>query len=134
MKRDSMLLALAAAAFFAVGARAQGQAPSTDKAKPAAQDREQRKAAWENGVKTDCAAEIAQGGVCAGKDFGAGLEKCLHQNRKSLSDGCNAAVHPRRAGPRGRRGGGNRDGAKTDGAKSDGAKTDAPAQAPAAKP
>ena len=98
MKRETTLFMLAAAVLCAVGARAQGQAPSADQT-PAApqtapQTKEQKKAAWENGVKTDCAAEIAAGGVCAGKDFSTDLMKCLHQNRKKLSDGCKVAVHP----------------------------------------
>ena len=63
--------------------------------------REQKKAAWESGVKTDCAAEIAEGGVCAGKDFGTGLEKCLHKNREALSNGCKVAVRPHRKGWKG---------------------------------
>ena len=96
MKRNTMLFVLAAVALCAVGAHA--QAPSSDQTQAAPQTKEQKKAAqkaaWENGVKTDCAAEIAEGGICAAKDFGTGLEKCLHQNRKKLSDGCKAAVRP----------------------------------------
>jgi hypothetical protein len=57
--------------------------------------KEQKKAAWEANVKKACSAETADGGVCAGKDFDSGLEKCLQQNREAdkLSDGCKAVVH-----------------------------------------
>jgi hypothetical protein len=94
-----MLLVIAAAALFAVGARAQDQAPATTPAAAPAttpatkQTKEQKKAAWEAGVKADCSAEIADGGICAGKDFTTGLEKCLHENRAKLSDACKATVH-----------------------------------------
>jgi hypothetical protein len=102
------MLVLAAAA-FAAGARAQAQAPASN-AQPtvsaddvAAQKKATRNKAWENGVKTDCAAEIATGGVCAGKDFDTGLEKCLHANRKKLSDGCRVTLHPHRKGAKGKK-------------------------------
>jgi hypothetical protein len=91
MNRYSMMFVVAAA-FAAAGAYAQDQAPAAAPAAP--QTKEQKKAAWEAGVKTDCAAEIADGGVCAGKDFSTGLEKCLHENSKKLSPGCKVAVHP----------------------------------------
>ena len=81
--------------------------------------------AWENGVKTDCSAEIASGGVCEGKDFSSGLEKCLHTNHKKLSDGCKAAVHPHMHAKKGMKGD---SGAKP--ANSQAAPTSAPAQAP----
>jgi hypothetical protein len=103
MKRIITPLALAAALFCAAGARAQGQAPNAPPDTTVAPEKgqapktkEQKKMQWENGVKADCSAEIAAGGVCDGKDFGSGLEKCLQQNRKKLSDGCKAAVHPRK--------------------------------------
>ena len=117
MKNTTLLLTLAAA-LCAVGARAQGKAPSADAGQ--SQTKEQRKAAWENGVKTDCAAEIAPNGVCAGLDFGTGLDKCLHKNRKKLSDGCKAAVRPHRKG--------GKSGAKTGGAEQAPAPAAAPAQ------
>ena len=127
MKRMLMPFALAAAALFAVGAHAQApdQTPATPQAAPASAPKttpptkQQKKEAWENGVKTDCAAEIAAGGICAGKDFTAGLEKCLHENRAKLSDGCKAAVHPHHKGMK---------------EKSKGAKTGGTEQAPAAAP
>ncbi len=106
MKRNTMLFVLTAA-LCAVGAYA--QAPNSDPAQAAPQTKEQKKAAhkaaWENGVKTDCAAEIADGGVCAGKDFDSGLEKCLHKNRKKLSDGCRTAIHPHRKDSKDKKGG-----------------------------
>jgi len=99
MKRIALLF-VAVAAFTAVGARADDMAGTKPDAgaqtmKETKESREaKRKAAWENGVKTDCAAEIGSGGVCEGKDFGTGLEKCLNSktNRKKLSDGCRVAV------------------------------------------
>lgn len=99
MMRKTMTLLLASALLCAVGARAQApssnpEQPQSPERKPAPKTKDQMKTAWENGVKADCAAEIASGGVCGGKDFGTGLEKCLHKNRKKLSDGCKAAVHP----------------------------------------
>ncbi len=99
MKRITMPLALAAALLGAAGAfaapdSAPDAAAAPDQGQAAPKTKEQKKAAWENGVKADCSAEIATGGVCEGKDFASGLEKCLHQNRKKLSDGCNAAVRP----------------------------------------
>ena len=132
MKRNTMLFVLAAAALCAVSARAQGQAANSDQAQTAqpqavqTQTKEQKKAAWENGVKTDCAAEIAVGGVCAGKDFGSGLEKCLHENRKTLSDGCKATVHPHHKHSKGQK-----SGAQTGDMQAPAA---APQQAPAATP
>ena len=131
MKRNIMMFVLVAAALCAVGAYAEDAAPSADKGQTATQTKDQtaqqkkdeRKAAWENGVKTDCAAEIAPGGVCAGKDFSTGLEKCLHKNRKKLSDGCKATVHHHNKGSKDK---------KSD-APADGAKAPA-AQAPAAAP
>ena len=103
MKRNTMLFAIAAAAFCAVGAHA--QTPNQPQAAPAAApaaapkmtpEQEQKKAAWQAGVKADCSVEIAAGGVCAGKDFSTGLEACLHKNHKALSAGCKVAVHPYR--------------------------------------
>ncbi len=109
MKLNKMLFVLAASMLLAAGVRAQdsnnsGSMPaaapaSAPDAAPAtapmakADKKAAKKAAWEAGVKQDCAAEIADGGVCAGKDFGTGLEKCLHMNRSKLSDGCKAVVH-----------------------------------------
>ncbi|HEX4047527.1 MAG TPA: hypothetical protein VH309_06815 [Elusimicrobiota bacterium] len=116
MNRNWMVFVFAAAVLCAVGAHAQGdQAPSADQAPAAApadagtaapaaapsaaeKKKEARKMAWEDGVKKDCSAELADGGVCAGKDFDSGLEKCLHTNRAKLSDGCKAAVHPHHKG------------------------------------
>jgi hypothetical protein len=107
MKMNTLSFALAAAVLTAVGARAQGQTPSADQGQTAApqsapaaapQTKDEKRAAWEANVKKACSAEIADGGVCvaaAGKDF-KDLEKCLHENRKSLSDGCKAVVHKRR--------------------------------------
>ena len=104
MKRNTMLFVLAAATLCAVDTYAQapnsGQAQSAPAAAPAAAPKktpEQKKAEWQAGVKADCSAEIADGGVCAGKDFATGLEKCLHENRKTLSAGCKVAVRPRKA-------------------------------------
>ncbi len=104
MKLNKMLFVLAASMLLAAGVRAQDSnnsgsmpaaapaaAPQTKAEKMAA-----KKASWEAGVKQDCSAEIADGGVCAGKDFGTGLEKCLHMNRAKLSDGCKAVVHKHR--------------------------------------
>jgi hypothetical protein len=104
MKANSMPFVLAAALFCAAGAAAQtpmsnmnaNSNVSSDQGQTAPMTKEQKKMEWENGVKADCAGEIAAGGVCADKDFGTGLEKCLHKNRRKLSDGCKAAVHPRR--------------------------------------
>jgi hypothetical protein len=109
LKLNKMLFVLAASMLLAAGVRAQdsnnsGSMPaaapaSAPDAAPAtapmakADKKAAKKAAWEAGVKQDCAAEIADGGVCAGKDFGTGLEKCLHMNRSKLSDGCKAVVH-----------------------------------------
>jgi hypothetical protein len=117
LKLNKMLFVLAASMLLAAGVRAQDSnnsgsmpaaapasapaaAPATaPDAAPAtapmakADKKAAKKAAWEAGVKQDCAAEIADGGVCAGKDFGTGLEKCLHMNRSKLSDGCKAVVH-----------------------------------------
>lgn len=122
MKMNTMLFVLAA---VVCAAGVQAQAPSSDQGQAAAQTKEQKKAAWENGVKTDCSAEIATGGICAGKDFGTGLEKCLHKNRKKLSDGCRVAVHPHHKGMKG-----HKDGASTDGAQTGGATQQAPAATP----
>jgi hypothetical protein len=132
-----MTFALAAAAFCAAGAHAQDpasdQAPATSQSAPAGtpgaapKTKAEKKAAWENGVKTDCAAEIAAGGVCENKDFGTGLEKCLHENRKKLSDGCKAAVHPHHKGAKDKM-----KGAKTGGTEQ--APAAAPQQTPAATP
>jgi hypothetical protein len=129
MKRMLMPLALAAAALFAAGAHAQtpaaDQTPATTQSAPAStpkaapMTKQQKKESWENGVKTDCSAEIASAGICAGKDFSTGLEKCLHENRAKLSDGCKAAVHPHHKGMKD---------------KSKGAKTGGMEQAPAAAP
>jgi hypothetical protein len=94
MNRNTLLFALAAAAVIAAAPRAEAQSTAPARGESSPQTKEQRKEAWENGVKTDCAVEIAPGGVCDGKDFSSGLEKCLQENRKKLSDGCKAAVHP----------------------------------------
>ena len=130
MKQNALPFVLVAALFCAVGARAQGQTSNTntspEQGQAASQTKAQKKAAWENGVKTDCAAEIASGGVCDGKDFGSGLEKCLHENRKKLSDGCKAAVHPHKKWKKGVKG------AKTDGTQE--APAAAPQQAPTTTP
>jgi hypothetical protein len=133
MKRNALPFLLVAALFCAVGAYAQGQTSNTntntntnsssDQSQAAAPDKAQKKAAWENGVKTDCAAEIATGGVCEGKDFSSGLMKCLHENRKKLSDGCKAAVHPHKKGKK-----------AANGATQDAAPAAAPQQAPATNP
>jgi hypothetical protein len=117
MKRN-VLLFVFAAVFCAAGAYAQDQAPSTGSGQPTGA----KKAAWESGVKKDCSAEIADGGVCAGKDFSTGLEKCLHKNKAKLSDGCAATVHKHRGGGKGKKGGSDGD---------SGASTPAPAPAPA---
>lgn len=143
MKRNTMLFALAAALLCAAGAFAQDPAPTAPAAgqgqttaQPSSQSKDMKsgknadkKAAWENGVKTDCAAEIADGGVCAGKDFGSGLEKCLHKNRSKLSDGCKAAVRPHR-GMKSKKGGKMEHGAKSGGAEQAPVTNPAPAPAP----
>ena len=41
-------------------------------------------------VKAACQSDIDAN--CKGKEFGTGLAKCLHHNRKSLSDACKAAM------------------------------------------
>lgn len=118
MKRNALLFVFVAA-FCAAGAYAQDQAPSTG----SGQSMDAKKAAWESGVKKDCSAEIADGGICAGKDFSTGLEKCLHKNKSKLSDGCAATVHKRRGGGKGH---------KKSGSDGDsGASTTAPAPTPA---
>jgi hypothetical protein len=103
MKRNALMFVLAAA-LAAAGTRARAQAPAANgqSAAPAGDAAAQKKAeqnkSWENGVKAGCSGEIAAGGVCAGKDFSTGLKKCLHENRKKLSDGCNAAIYPHKKG------------------------------------
>ncbi len=117
MKRNALLFVIAAV-FCAAGAYAQDQAPSSG----SGQSKDAKKQAWEDGVKKDCAAEIADGGVCAGKDFSTGLEKCLHKNKSKLSDGCAATVHGRSKGHGHRKGASSGD---------TGQQTPAPAPAPA---
>jgi hypothetical protein len=119
MKRNALLFVIAAA-LCAAGAYAQDQAPPSS---GSGQSKGSKKATWEEGVKTDCQAEIADGGICAGKDFSKGLEKCLHQNKSKLSPGCAATVHKRRGG----KGGHKKGGSEGD----SGSSTPAPAPAPA---
>ncbi len=145
MKRNALLFVFVAA-FCAAGAYAQedqtpaagssDQTPaSSDKSGAAKPSKAERAAKWkatmESGVKKDCSAEIAPGGVCGGKDFGTGLEKCLHENRAKLTDGCKVAVRPRRGMKgKGQKGGGKGSGEKTDESQSDNGQG-APAPAPA---
>ncbi len=109
MKRKFMSFVFAAATLCAVGARAQTPGADQTQAAPQAapmtkaQKEAKKKADWEAGVKTDCAAEIATGGVCAGMDFGSGLKECLEKNRKTLSDGCKATLPTTRRARRPRR-------------------------------
>ena len=105
MKRSALSFLFVTAFFCAAAARAQGQDGSTNMSQTVPKTKADKKAAWENGVKADCSAEIATGGVCEGKDFSSGLMKCLHENRKKLSDGCRAAVHPHKKGKKAATGG-----------------------------
>lgn len=100
---NKMLFVLAAVAAFAVAARAQtgaDQSPAPAAA-PAAAPADgaampDHKGEWKDKLKEACSTEIADGGVCAGKDFGAGLEKCLERHQRKLSDGCRKAVRKHR--------------------------------------
>ena len=107
MKIKTLGLFVLAAALFAAVARAQDNpAPAPAEGNPPTagkMTKDQKKAAWEAGIKQDCAAEIGTGGVCAGKDFGSGLMECLHKNHKSLSDGCKVAVHKHHHGMMGKK-------------------------------
>jgi len=106
---NKMLFVLAAVAMLAAGARADDpsmppsdQAPSAPAAAPASGDqgmaKPEHKGEWKEMLKDACSAEIADGGVCAGKDFGAGLEKCLERHRHSDKEsmGCKKAVRKHR--------------------------------------
>lgn len=101
MKLNEMLFVLAASALFAVGARAQdtaapSPAPTAPTAAPADQGQTDKKMDWKANIKDVCSAEIADGGVCAGKDFGAGLERCLDHHEHKLSKDCRKAVRRHR--------------------------------------
>jgi hypothetical protein len=140
MKRNALLFVFVAA-FCAASAYAQDnqaaggdQSSSGDQQTPAPAGKSSKdaraakwKASFEAGVKKDCSAEIADGGICAGKDFGSGLEKCLHENRSKLSDGCKVTVrrHP------GMKGKGHHGDSKDGGSKSDSGSTDNGTSAPA---
>lgn len=137
MKGMTTTLIFAAALFCASGAAADDSMPNgapsqsepgTPATAPVSHDTT-KKAAWENKVRNDCAAEIGPGGVCEQLDFDSGLEKCLHKNRSKLSDSCKNATHPRMHGKKEKKGAIHEsDGAKP--ANSQEAPTSAPAQAP----
>jgi hypothetical protein len=106
---NKTLFVLAAFATLAVGARADDpsmpppdQAPSAPAAAPASGDqgmaKPDHKGEWKQMLKDACSTEIADGGICAGKDFGTGLDKCLERHRRSekMSDGCKKAVRKHR--------------------------------------
>jgi hypothetical protein len=139
MKAMTTTLIFAAALFCAAGASADDAMPNgapnqsqpgTPATAPLQHDNT-KKEAWESKVRQDCSAEIASGGVCEGKDFDSGLEKCLHKNRSKLSDSCKNATHPHMHGKKVRKEKGviNEDtGAKP--AQSQSAPNSAPAEAP----
>jgi hypothetical protein len=102
---NKMLFVLAAAVLCAGVARADNPMPSGSdqtQAAPAAAPAAggdaapMKKGDWKAMLKDACSAEIADGGVCAGKEFGSGLEKCLERHRAKESDGCRKAVRRHR--------------------------------------
>jgi hypothetical protein len=58
---------------------------------PACKENVQKYAEQDKAVKDACAKEI-EADKCTGMDIGTGLLKCLHKNKKTLSDGCKAKL------------------------------------------
>jgi hypothetical protein len=58
---------------------------------PACKEKVQKYAANDKAVKDACSKEIGDD-KCTGMDIGTGLLKCLGHNKKTLSDGCKAAL------------------------------------------
>ena len=100
MKLNKTLFVLVATSLFAVAARAQDQAvpatPAADAPAAAPAAMPDQKGDWKSHLKDACSAEIADGGVCANKEFGAGLEHCLERHMKKETDGCRKAVRKHR--------------------------------------
>jgi len=135
MKAMTTTLIFAAALFCAGGAAADDSTPmgtpaDAQPAAPAKHDANSKKAAWEGKVRAECSAEIGSGGVCEGKDFDSGLEKCLHKNKAKLSDSCKNATHPHMHGKKAKKEMKSEDEGSAKPAGSQGAPNSAPAEAP----